>query len=213
MNVLDYISIVPDSFYVMDRAYLDFKRLYLIHQSNAFFVLRGKRNLAYKRIYSAKSDKMNGVLCDQTIVLTGVAPSKKYPEKLRRIKYFDKTKNKRLVFLTNNFQLSALEIALLYKHRWYIELFFKWIKQHLKIKSFWGTSPNTVKTQIWIAIAVYAIVLILKKRAGIEQTNYEILQVLSINIFDKEPIYQIFKKPNLQNVKEPKYKQLTIFDL
>jgi hypothetical protein len=213
VNVLDLITTVPNSFYVMDKAYIDFARLYLIHQNKAFFISRKKNRFAYERVYSAKVDKKKGVLCDQIIKLTGFYTSKKYPKKLRRIKYYDAIKGKKLEFVTNNFRLSALEIALLYKHRWYIEIFFKWIKQHLKIKSFWGTSPNAVKTQIWISISVYLIVLILKKRAGIEQSIYEILQILSINMFDREPIYQLFTKPDLQNFKEPDCKQLTIFDL
>jgi len=213
VKVLDLITIIPDSFYVMDRAYIDFERLYKIHQSKAFFISRTKKTFSYKRMYSAKVDKSSGVLCDQTVKLKGYISARKYPGKLRRIKYFDKKKNKKLDFLTNNFELSALNIALLYKHRWYIELFFKWIKQHLKIKAFWGTSPNAVKTQIWIAISIYTIVLILKKKLKIEQSIYEILQVLSVNAFDKEPIYELFNKPILQNVKEQDYKQLSLFDL
>lgn len=211
VNVLDIISIVADEFYVMDRGYVDYTRLYRIHKANAFFVIRAKKNMDYRRLYSAKVDKSNGVKYDQTIKLNGFYVSQDYPEKLRRIKFHDIENDKVLFFLTNNFELTAQDIAMLYKHRWFIETFFKWIKQHLKIKSFWGTSLNAVKTQIWIAISVYVIVLILKKNLKIQQSIYEILQVLSINIFDKDPIYQLFTKPNLQNFKEHNYNQLKMF--
>jgi hypothetical protein len=213
VNVLDIIDFLPDSIYVMDRGYVDFDRLYRIHKASAFFITRTKKGFDFKRIYAAKVNKEIGVKCDQTIKLSGFYVSKDYPEKLRRIKFYDKEKDRTLTFLTNNFELSAIEIALLYKHRWFIELFFKWIKQHLKIKAFWGCSPNAVKTQIWIAISVYAIVLILKKRLKIEKSIYEILQILSINIFDKEPLNQLFNKPDLQYFKERNYNQLKLFDL
>ncbi len=213
VNVLDFITIMPDSFYIMDRGYVDFSRLYHIHKSQAFFITRAKKNFDFTRLYSAKVDRGAGVMCDQTIRLNGVLTSKQYPEKLRRIKFNDAETKKTFVFLTNNFELSALEIAMLYKHRWFIELFFKWIKQHLKIKSFWGTSPNAVKTQIWIAIAIYVIVMIVKKKLKLDQSIYEILQILSINIFDKEPINLLFTKPYLQYFKEQNSNQLNIFDL
>ena len=213
VNVLDMITFLPDSFYVMDRGYLDFDRLYHIHKAGAFFVTRAKKGFDFERIYSNDADKENGIKCDQTIKLSGYYVSKDYPEKLRRIKYYDKKTNKLLIFITNNFELTALQIALLYKHRWFIELFFKWIKQHLKIKSFWGESPNAVKTQIWIAVSVYVVMIILKKKLKIQQSIYEILQVFSINIFDKVPISQLFNKPELQNVKEPLYNQLKLFNL
>jgi len=213
VNVLDMITFLPDSFYVMDRGYLDFKRLYRIHKAGAFFITRTKRGFNFKRIYSATVDKETGIKCDQTIKLVGFYVSQDYPEKLRRIKYYDKETDKNLIFLTDNFEVTALEIAMLYKHRWFIELFFKWIKQHLKIKSFWGESPNAVKTQIWIAISVYVIVLILKKKLKLVQSTYEILQILSINIFDKDPINQLFTKSDLQNFKEQNYNQLKMFDL
>jgi hypothetical protein len=213
VNVLDYITIIADSFYILDRGYVDFERLYRIHKSEAYFITRTKRNINFERMYSSKVDKQTGVKCDQTIKLRGFYVSKDYPEKLRRIKYHDLESGKTLTFLTNNFELSAIEITMLYKNRWFIELFFKWIKQHLKIKSFWGRSENAVKTQIWIAISVYVIVLIVKKKLKIEQSIYEILQVLSINIFDKEPVNQLFDKPNLQYFKEQNYKQLKMFDL
>jgi hypothetical protein len=167
----------------------------------------------FERIYSSKVDKSIGVKCDQTIKLKGFYVSKDYPEKLRRIKFHDTERDKTLVFITNNFDLSAMEISMLYKNRWFIEIFFKWIKQHLKIKSFWGRSMNAVKTQIWIAISVYVVVLIVNKKLKLEQSIYEILQILSINIFDKEPINQLFDKPNLHNFKEHGYNQLKMFDL
>jgi len=213
VNILDYIEILPDSFYIMDRGYLDFERFYRIQKLNAFFVTRAKKNFNFERIYSSKTNKEYGVMCDQTIKINGFYVSKDYPDKLRRIKFFDKETDKTLVFITNNFNLTALEIAMLYKHRWFIEIFFKWIKQHLKIKSFWGSNPNAVKTQIWIAISVYVIVIILKKKLKLNQSIYEILQILSINIFDKEPINQLFYKTELQNVKELNYNQLNLFNL
>jgi hypothetical protein len=213
VNFLDIVTIQPDSFYILDKGYVDFERLYRIHKSNAFFVTRAKKGLAFKRIYSATVDKESGVICDQTIKLTGYKTSKSYPDKLRRIKYYDQETGKTFVFLTNNFEIPAITIALLYKHRWFIELFFKWIKQHLKIKFFWGHSPNAVKTQIWIAISVYVIVLIMKKKLCLSQSIYEILQVISINIFDKDPINQLFNKSDIQNFKEQNSNQLNLFDL
>ena len=213
VNVLDYITIIADSFYILDRGYVDYERLFRIHKAEAYFITRTKKNMNFERMYSAKVDKSTGIKCDQTIKLIGFYVSKDYPEKLRRIKFHDIERDKTLTFLTNNFELSALEISMLYKNRWFIELFFKWIKQHLKIKSFWGRSENAVKTQIWIAISVYVLVLIVKKKLKIEQSIYEILQVLSINIFDKEPINQLFDKPNLQYFKEQNYNQLKMFDL
>jgi hypothetical protein len=213
VNILDFITIIADSFYILDRGYVDYQRLYRIHKLEAFFITRTKKNMDFERMYSSKVDKSTGILCDQTIKLKGFYVSKYYPEKLRRIKYYDSESNKTLTFLTNNFELQALEITMLYKNRWFIEIFFKWIKQHLKIKSFWGRSMNAVKTQIWIAISVYVIVLIVKKKLEIEQSIYEILQILSINIFDKEPINQLFDKPNLQYFKEQNYNQLKMFNL
>jgi len=211
VNVLDFITVIADSFYILDRGYVDYSRLYRLHKAEAFFITRTKKNMDFERMYSAKVDKSTGVKCDQTIKLKGFYASQDYPEKLRRIKYYDTERDKSLTFLTNNFDLSAMEIALLYKHRWFIEIFFKWIKQHLKIKSFWGRTANAVRTQIWIAISVYVIVLIVKKRLKIEHSIYEILQILSINIFDKEPLNQLFDKPNLQYFKERNYNQLKMF--
>ena len=170
VNFLDMITILPYSFYVMDRGYLDFSRLYRIHTAQAYFLTRTKKNFDFERIYSAEVDKSTGIKCDQTIKLCGFYASQDYPVQMRRIKFYDIETNKTLVFLTNNFELTALEIAMLFKHRWFIETFFKWIKQHLKIKSYWGRSLNAVKTQIWIAISVYIIVLILKKKLNLIQS-------------------------------------------
>jgi hypothetical protein len=164
-------------------------------------------------MYSAPVHKSTGIKCDQTIKLCGFYVSKDYPIELRRIKFYDMETDKTLIFLTNNFDLAATEIAMLYKHRWFIETFLKWIKQHLKIKSYWGRSPNAVKTQIWIAISVYIIVLILKKKLNLTQSIYEIIQILSINIFDKEPLNELFSKSDLQYFKEQNYNQLKLFDL
>ena len=213
VNILDELIFEPLAIYLLDKGYLDFARLYRINSASAFFVTRGKTNLAFARIYSQKIDKELGLLWRQTIKLTTYKSSKAYPEYLRRVKYYDKEQGKTYVFLTNNFEITALEVALLYKHRWKIELFFKWIKQHLKIKSFWGNSENAVKTQVWIAIAVYVLVAIAKKKFMLNQSLYEILQVLSICIFDKMPINQLFQQTQLQYFKEQKDNQLKMFDL
>ena len=213
VNVLDIISFEPNSFYIMDRGYVDYKRLYRIHLCDAFFVTRAKDNMDYRRLYSHAVDKAKGVLCDQTIILNGYYAAKDYPVKMRRIKFRDEETGKILIFLTNNFHLSAIEIAQLYKHRWKIELFFKWIKQHLKIKSFWGHSENAVKVQVWIAVSVYVLVAIAKKHFMLKQSLYEILQVLSISIFEKMPINQLFQKTQLQYFKEQNDNQLKMFDL
>lgn len=213
VNVLDVVSFEANSFYIMDRGYVDYQRLYRIDQCNAFFVTRAKDNMNYRRLYSHPKDKTNGVLYDQTIMLNNHYASKDYPEKMRRIKFKDDDTGKILIFLTNNFHLKAKEIAQLYKHRWKIELFFKWIKQHLKIKSFWGLTENAVKTQVWIAVSVYVLVAIAKKRFMLNQSLYEILQVLSISIFEKMPINQLFQQTHLQYFKEQKDNQLTMFDL
>lgn len=212
VNVLDYIVFEANSFYVMDRGYVDYRRLYNIFTAKAFFVTRAKDNMNYRRVYSAKVNKNMGVICDQTILLNGYYAAKDYPEKMRRIKYYDAETGKTLIFLTNNFKLNATEIAQLYKHRWKIELFFKWIKQHLKIKSFWGQTENAVKTQVWIAISVYVLVAIAKKKFRIEQSLYEILQILSISIFDKMPINQLFQQTQLQNSKEKNCNQLKMWE-
>lgn len=212
VNMLDSIPFETESFYIMDRGYIDFSRLYQIHLAKAYFVIRAKDNMKFKRIYSHSKNKTTGVKCDQTIRLKNYYASKDYPEKLRRIKFMDEERGKQFVFLTNNFHLKATDIAQLYKHRWKIENFFKWIKQHLKVKSFWGHSANAVKTQIWIAISIYVLVAIMKKRLGLEQSLYEILQILSISIFEKTPVHQLFQPPLLQNFKEQNHNQLNIFE-
>jgi hypothetical protein len=198
VNVLDVICFETNSFYIMDRGYVDYKRLYKIHSCGAFFVTRAKENMNYRRLYSHKKDIADGVLYDQSIMLNNHYASKYYPQKMRRIKFKDVQTGKTLIFLTNNFNLKATEIAQLYKHRWKIELFFKWIKQHLKIKSFWGQSENAVKTQVWIAVSVYVLVAIAKKRFMLKQSLYEILQILSISIFERMPINQLFQQTQLQ---------------
>ncbi len=213
VNVLDIINFEVNSFYIMDRGYVDYKRLYKIHTSGAFFVTRAKDNMNYRRSCSYPKDVDAEVLYDQSIILNNYYAHKNYPIKMRRIKFKDQQSGKVLIFLTNNFHLSATEIAQLYKQRWKIELFFKWIKQHLKIKSFWGQSENAVKTQVWIAVSVYVLVAIAKKRFMLKQSLYEILQILSISIFNKMPINQLFQQTQLQYFKEQKDNQLNIFDL
>ncbi|PIZ13737.1 MAG: IS4 family transposase [Elusimicrobia bacterium CG_4_10_14_0_8_um_filter_37_32] len=196
VNILDELIPEPGSFYIMDRGYLDFERLYLLKQALAFFVIRAKQNMKFKRLYSHFVDKLTGLKSDQTIVLTGINTADKYPEKLRRVRYFDIDNKINLTFLTNNFELPAIKIAQLYKCRWQIELFFKWIKQHLRIKSFFGTSENAVKTQIWIAISIYVLVAIVKKRLKLDVSLYTFLQFLSVTLFEKTLIYQAFSKNN-----------------
>jgi len=212
VNILDTISYQIDSFYILDRGYIDFKRLHRIHTSKAFFVIRAKDNLSFKCVKSNKKNKSLGILADQLIMVQGFYASQDYPDKIRRIKFYDEEHDRVLVFLTNNIDLDATEIAKLYKHRWKIELFFKWIKQNLKIKSFWGTSENAVKIQIWIAISVYILVAIAKKRFDLKQSLYEILQVVSISTLDKVPIRELFSNPIQQNFKELNHNQLNIFD-
>ncbi|MCD6557304.1 MAG: IS4 family transposase [Bacteroidales bacterium] len=213
VNILDLLILEPGAFYIMDRAYLDFERLYHMHQCLTYFVIRQKHNFKYRRIYSRKVNKELGFKTDQTIMLTGFYSKKKYPEKLRRIKYYDKSKNKTLVFITNNFKYDAEIIAKLYKERWKIELFFKWIKQHLRIKKFFGTSLNAVYTQIWSAVSIYLLIAIIKKRLKLKQELYTILQILSICIFEKVPINQLFESENYKNKTTVNYNQLKMFDL
>jgi hypothetical protein len=213
VKILDELVFEPFAIYLMDKGYLDFARLYRINQSSAFFVTRAKTNLACKRMYSRKVDKSIGLRCDQTIKLTGYKSAKTYPEKLRRVKYYDKEQGKTYVFLTNNFEITAMEVSLLYKHRWKIELFFKWIKQHLKIKKFWGETENAVKTQIWIAVCTYLMVAIIKKELKIDRNLYEILQIISVSIFDKTQLKQLLEECPLQNSKAEFSKQLNLLDL
>lgn len=211
VNAMDNIKYEPGSFYIFDRGYLDFERMYFIHQAKSFFVIRAKNNLQFKRMYSAVVDKINGVRCDQTGTLKGYYSNKGYPEKIRRIKFYDKEQKRSFVFLTNNIHLTATEIAALYKHRWKIELFFKWIKQHLKITAFWGRSINAVKTQVYIAVITYTLVAIIKQKLNTSYSTYEILQILGASLLDKTQLNQLLQKNDNQDVKELLYKQLKIF--
>jgi hypothetical protein len=199
VNILDILVTEPGSFYVMDRGYLDFSRLYTMHLNNAYFVIRAKSNTKIRRLYSHPVDKDSGLICDQTIRLSGIYTSKDYPENLRRIKYFDSETGKTFVFLTNNKSLSALTVTELYRYRWQVELFFKWIKQNLRIKAFYGTSENAVKTQIWIAVSVYVTVAIIKKRMNLDISLYTMLQILSITVFNKTPLLQLFTNTSYEN--------------
>ena len=198
VNILDEILPEPAAFYVMDRGYVDFKRLYVFTLSAAFFVVRTKSNILLQRRYSHPVDKTTGVRSDHTVILTAIDSAKAYPEQLRRVSYLDVKTRKRFKFLTNNFTLPALTIALIYKSRWQVELFFKWIKQHLRLKAFYGTSENAVKTQIWIAVSVYVLVAIVRKRLGLEVSLYPILQILSLTLFEKTPILHALRPPQLQ---------------
>jgi len=211
VNVLDHLIPEPGAFYVMDRGYLDFKRLHQLHQYAAFFVIRAKSNLQCRRLYSHPVQKRTGLRCDQTVVLTGFYPSQHYPGKLRRIKYHDTVTDKTLIFLTNNFLLPPLTIAKLYRCRWQVELFFKWIKQHLRIKSFFGTTENAVKTQIWIAVSVYVLVAIVKKRLGLDLSLYTILQILSVTIFERMPLIQTLNESHCKTEKPDFSNQLNLF--
>ena len=213
IHILDDLIPEPGSFYVMDRGYLDFARLYHLALCSAFFVTRSKTNLKFRRIYSHPIDKSLGLICDQTIVLSNADSAKDYSEKLRRISYYDAENQKKLTFLTNNFILSAITIALLYKSRWQIELFFKWIKQHLRIKAFYGTSENSVKTQVWIAISVYVLVAIVKKQLCLDLSLYTILQIFSVTLFEKVSILQALTNSNCKNEMPILYKQLPLFNL
>ncbi len=213
VNILDEIAPEPGAFYVMDRAYVDFERLFAFTLCSSFFVVRTKKNILLQRRYSHRVDKSTGVRSDQTVILTASASAKAYPDALRRVSYVDAETNKRLKFLTNNFALPAVTIAQIYKSRWQVELFFKWIKQHLRIKKFYGTSENAVKTQIWIAVSVYVLVAIVRKRLGLEASLYQILQILSVTLFEKTPILQAFGDPESQEKSDPIYNQLNLWDL
>jgi len=213
VNILDELIPEPGAIYLMDRAYIDFARLYVFHRSQAFFIIRTKSNFSFRRIYSHPIDKATGLICDQTIVLSGFYTSKDYPEKLRRIKFYDKEHNRTLVFLTNNFTLPALTICQLYKYRWKVELFFKWIKQHLRIKAFYGTTENAVKTQIWIAISVYVLVAIVKKQLKLDISLYTFLQILSITLFEKINILQLVTEKEYKTEHTQLTNQLTLFEL
>jgi uncharacterized protein DUF4372/DDE family transposase len=212
VNILDVLAPEAGSIYVMDKAYIDFERLYTLHQNSAFFVTRAKINTGLKRLYSNPVDRATGIRCDQIAVLTGFYSKKSYPEKLRRVKYFDSDSGRKLVFLTNNFSLPAITIAGLYKSRWQVELFFKWIKQNLRIKAFYGTSVNAVKTQIWIAISVYVLVAIIKKRMKLDHNLYTILQIFSVSLFEKMPILQALTDRGYKNKITSGHIQLNLFD-
>jgi len=213
VNILDELVPEPGSIYIMDRGYLDFERLFLLHQCLAFFIIRSKRNTKFRRIYSHEINKETGLRCDQTIILTGVKSKKYYPDKIRRVKYFDKEKDRSFSFLSNNFVVPALIIAELYRCRWKVELFFKWIKQHLRIKAFYGTSENAVKTQIWIAVSVYVLVAIVKKRMKLDDLSlYTILQILSVTLFVKEQLLQVFEHSRYNVLTTTQSKQLKLFD-
>jgi transposase len=216
VNVLDHIAPEVGAFYVMDRAYVDFRRLFLFTLCSAFFVVRTKTNVLLQRRYSHAVDKTTGVRSDQTVFLTGRTSERTYPDPLRRIRYVDAETNHSLTFLTNNFALPALTIAQTYKCRWQVELFFKWIKkwikQHLRIKAFYGTSENAVKTQIWIAVSVYVLVAIIRKRLDIDRSLYQILQILSITILEKTPILQAFQAPDSDFELSIDSNQLILFD-
>ncbi len=213
VNMLDEIQPEAGAFYVMDRGYVDFERLYVFTLSAAFFVVRTKSNVLLQRRYSYPVDKTTGVRSDHTVILTAIDSVKAYPEQLRRISYLDVVTRKRFKFLTNNFTLPALTIALIYKSRWQVELFFKWIKQHLRIKAFYGASENAVKTQIWIAVSVYVLVAIVRKRLGLEASLYQILQILSVTLFEKTPILQALQASDSDNDLLDVSNQLILFDL
>ena len=211
--ILDELIPEAGSFYIMDRGFLDFTRLYTLNLFNAYFIIRARSNIKFRRIYSHPVNKSTGLKCDQAIALTGVDSPKYYPEKLRRVRFFDRENNNHLTFLTNNFILPADTIAQLYKCRWQIELFFKWIKQHLRIKSFYGTSENAVKTQIWIAISVYLLVAIIKKLLNLEMSLYTFLQILSVTAFEKAPILQVLREFSNTEQPDDTCKQLKLFEL
>jgi hypothetical protein len=194
LALLDQIAFEPGSFYIMDRGYVDFGRLYAIHNAQAFFVIRAKANLRYRCVASQPVERASGLRCDQRIVLTGLFTEDKYGTSLRRVKLYDRASDKLFVFLTNNFNLAAANVAALYRCRWHIELFFRWIKQHLRIKAFFGTSENAVKIQIWIAIAVYVLVAIVKKRLDVRASLHTMLQILSLALFEKQPLDQLFTR-------------------
>jgi len=211
VHVLDVLVLEAGAIYVMDRGYLDFARLYVLHQAHAFFVTRAKSNTQLRRVYSAAVDRSTGIICDQTIALTGATSRKDYPEHLRRIRFKDPETDKTLVFLTNNITLPAATLCALYKARWQVELFFKWIKQHLRIKKFYGNSENAVKSQIWIAVSVYVLVAIIKKRLNLDASLYTLLQILSVTLFEKMPLQQAFPGSDYNSEQGDDRNQLNLF--
>jgi len=212
VNVLDLLIPEAGAFYVMDRAYLDFERLYVLHQASSFFVTRAKSNMDARRLYSASTDRSTGVICDQTIALNGFYSSRHFPDHLRRIRFKDAESGKTLLFLTNHHTLPALTICALYKSRWQIELFFKWIKQHLRIKRFYGVSENAVKSQIWIAVSVYVLIAIIKKKLNLDVSLYTLLQILSVTIFEKMPLQQAFQENGTASNTMINRNQLNLYD-
>ena len=212
VNVLDILPIEAGAFYVMDRGYLDFARLYKLHQAGSFFVTRAKRGMNARRVYSTKTDRTTGVMCDQSIALNGFYVAKDYPEHLRRIRFKDPESGKTLVFLTNNTTLPPLMIAALYKNRWQVELFFKWIKQHLRIKRFLGTSENAVKTQIWCAVSTYVLIAIIKKELHLDASLYTLLQILSVSVFEKTQLSCALQPDTTRTISPPTTNQLMLFD-
>ena len=212
VKVLDFMPVEAGAFYVMDRGYLDFSRLYKLHQAGAFFISRAKRGMNARRVYSSPTDRTSGVVCDQKIALNGLHASKRYPIHLRRVRYKDPDSGKTLIFLTNNMSLPPLTIAALYKRRWQVELFFKWIKQHLRIKRFLGTSENAVKTQIWSAVATYTLIAIVKKELNLDASLYTLLQILSVSVFEKTPLFQAFSEAHYETEPDDSSNQLNLFD-
>lgn len=212
VTALDHLPIESGAFYVMDRGYVDFARLHRFTQQAAFFVTRAKKNLDATRRQRRVVDKSTGLRCDQTIVLAGPKSSRLYPDPLRRVAYYDEPTQRRFVFLTNNFTLPALNVAQLYQSRWQVELFFKWIKQHLRIKSFYGTTDNAVKTQVWIAISVYVLVAIVKRELKIARSLSDILQILSVTLFEKIPLFEVLSTNNERDFQNPFPNQLKLFD-
>ena len=211
VNVLDQLTFEAGAFYLMDRGYLDFPRLHRLHLASAFFVTRARKRFDCQRLYSAPVDRTTGIMCDQIVTLTNPVPRAGYPDKLRRIRYFDPQQERRLIFLTNNFTLPPLTIAQLYRSRWQVELFFKWIKQHLRIRKFYGTSANALKTQIWIAISIYVLVAIVKKQLKLEGSLYRILQILSVSLFEKTPILEALSLSDCETQLTTAGKQLILF--
>ncbi len=211
VNILDQLTFEAGAFYLMDRAYLDFPRLHRLHLASAFFITRARKRFRCQRLYSAPVDRTTGIMCDQIVTLTNPVPRAGYPDKLRRIRYFDPLQERRLIFLTNNFTLPPLTVAQLYRSRWQVELFFKWIKQHLRIKKFYGTSANALKTQIWIAISVYVLVAIVKKQLKLEGSLYRILQILSVSLFEKTPILEALSLSDYEIQLTTAGKQLILF--
>jgi len=210
VNAMDYLNYEQSAYYIFDRGYVDYTRLFKITQHSAFFVIRAKSNLQFNRMYSQKIDKSSGVLCDQIGKLKGFYISKRYPDKLRRVKFHDQQTNRTFIYLTNNFDITSAQVALLYKNRWQIELFFKWIKQHLKIKSFWGTSQNAVLIQIYCALITYCLVSIIGNELKISRSTYEILQVIGISLLDKTPVNELLANVDYKDVKELNCNQLSL---